>query len=118
MRVTAALVPRHFYQTPFIIFSLAVVDVIHHHHDMALPLSVVCGNPATPWFVLFLFLFLFLKPLELPEHHPPSFPPFPLPLKWATRWWFARRHSAAWEFGPLDLYGNPRAHFVDGRSHE
>ncbi|KAJ7511315.1 hypothetical protein B0H11DRAFT_1954698 [Mycena galericulata] len=59
----------------------------------ALPLSVVCGNPATPWF-----------------------PPFPLPLKWATRWWFARRHSAAWEFGPLDLYGNPRAHFVDGRS--
>ncbi|KAJ6563309.1 hypothetical protein DFH09DRAFT_1315492 [Mycena vulgaris] len=50
-----------------------------------LPLSVVCGNPATPWF-----------------------PPFPLPLKWATRWWFARKQSAGWEFGPLDLYGNPR----------
>ncbi|THU97141.1 hypothetical protein K435DRAFT_838742 [Dendrothele bispora CBS 962.96] len=50
-----------------------------------MPLSVVCGNPATPWF-----------------------PPFPLPLKWATRWWFARKYSEAWEFGPLDLYGNPR----------
>ncbi|KAJ6462274.1 hypothetical protein C8R47DRAFT_1240208 [Mycena vitilis] len=50
-----------------------------------LPLSVVCGNPATPWF-----------------------PPFPLPLKWATRWWFARKYSEAWEFGPLDLYGKPR----------
>ncbi|KAJ7223047.1 hypothetical protein GGX14DRAFT_387422 [Mycena pura] len=34
----------------------------------SLPLSVVCGNPATPWF-----------------------PPFPTPLKWATRWWFSRR---------------------------
>ncbi|KAJ7493148.1 hypothetical protein B0H11DRAFT_1911087 [Mycena galericulata] len=53
----------------------------------ALPLSVVCANPATPCV---------------------RFPPFPLPLKWATRWWFARKHSAAWEFGPLDLYGNPR----------
>ncbi|KAJ3742335.1 hypothetical protein DFH05DRAFT_1461458 [Lentinula detonsa] len=50
-----------------------------------MPLSVVCGNPETPWF-----------------------PPFPLPLKWATRWWFARKYSEAWEFGPLDLYGNPR----------
>ncbi|KAJ7152057.1 hypothetical protein C8R46DRAFT_1197794 [Mycena filopes] len=54
-----------------------------------LPLSVVCGNPATPWF-----------------------PPFPTPLKWATRWWFARTHSAAWEFGPLDLYGVPRVRVV------
>ncbi|KAK7458748.1 hypothetical protein VKT23_009749 [Stygiomarasmius scandens] len=51
----------------------------------SMPLSVVCGNPDTPWF-----------------------PPFPLPLKWATRWWFARKYSEAWEFGPLDLYGNPR----------
>ncbi|KAJ6626625.1 hypothetical protein B0H10DRAFT_506034 [Mycena sp. CBHHK59/15] len=56
-----------------------------------LPLSVVCGNPATPWF-----------------------PRFPLPLKWATRWWFARKlskYSASWEFGPLDLYGNPEHEF-------
>ncbi|KAJ6617141.1 hypothetical protein B0H10DRAFT_2034265 [Mycena sp. CBHHK59/15] len=51
----------------------------------ALPLSVVCGNPATPWF-----------------------PPFPAPLKWATRWWFSRKYSEAWQFGPLNLYGNPR----------
>ncbi|KAJ7182325.1 hypothetical protein C8R43DRAFT_940482 [Mycena crocata] len=36
------------------------------------------------------------------------FPPFPAPLKWATRWWFARKHSEAWQFGPLDLYGRPR----------
>ncbi|KAJ7813978.1 hypothetical protein B0H13DRAFT_1925058, partial [Mycena leptocephala] len=57
-----------------------------------LPLSVVCGNPATPWFPL-----------------------FPLPLKWATRRWFARKYNAAWEFGPLDLHGNPRALDKAGR---
>jgi len=50
-----------------------------------LPMSLVCANPATPWF-----------------------PPFPTPLKWAARWWFSRRHSEAWEFGPLDFSGNPR----------
>jgi len=50
-----------------------------------LPISIVCGNPATPWF-----------------------PPLPLPLKWATRWWFSRRHREAWEFGTLDLAGKPR----------
>ncbi|KAJ7185131.1 hypothetical protein GGX14DRAFT_702140 [Mycena pura] len=52
--------------------ALANVDF-----STTLPLSVVCGNPATPWF-----------------------PPFPTPLKWATRWWFSRKISAAWEFGP------------------
>ncbi|KAJ7772860.1 hypothetical protein DFH07DRAFT_801744 [Mycena maculata] len=62
--------------------KLALVKI---DFNMTLPLSVVCGNPATPWF-----------------------PPFPTPLKWATRWWFSRKHSAAWEFGPLDLAGNPR----------
>jgi len=50
-----------------------------------LPIVIVCGNPATPWF-----------------------PPLPLPLKWATRWWFSRRHQDAWEFGPLDLAGKPK----------
>lgn len=70
-----------------------------------LPLSVVCGNPATPWYVG-------TFPHQYKSSHTGptmQFPPFPLPLKWATRWWFARKYSAAWEFGPLDLYGNPRA---------
>ncbi|KAJ7286448.1 hypothetical protein C8J57DRAFT_1287679 [Mycena rebaudengoi] len=53
-----------------------------------LPLSLVCGNPATPWF-----------------------PPFPAPIKWATRYWFARKYREAWEFGQLDLYGKPRANW-------
>ncbi|KAJ7644766.1 hypothetical protein FB45DRAFT_299503 [Roridomyces roridus] len=61
--------------------ALAKIDF-----NTTLPLSIVCGNPATPWF-----------------------PPFPLPLKWATRWWFSRKYPGAWEFGPLDLAGNPRA---------
>ncbi|KAF9062719.1 hypothetical protein BDP27DRAFT_1336228, partial [Rhodocollybia butyracea] len=51
----------------------------------SLPLGLVCANTATPWF-----------------------PPFPLPIKLAARYWFSRRHSEAWEFGPLDLSGNPR----------
>jgi len=50
-----------------------------------LPLSVVCANPSTPWF-----------------------PPFPAPLKWATRWWFAWRYSEAWQFGPMDFSGQER----------
>ncbi|KAH8103798.1 hypothetical protein BXZ70DRAFT_663512 [Cristinia sonorae] len=50
-----------------------------------LPISVVCGNPETPWF-----------------------PPFPTPLKWAIRYWFVRRYRAAWEFGPLDIDGKPK----------
>ncbi|KAF8169124.1 hypothetical protein K438DRAFT_1983441 [Mycena galopus ATCC 62051] len=53
--------------------------------NTTLPLSVVCGNPATPWF-----------------------PPFPLPLKWLTTYWFSRKYKESWEFGPLDLYGTPR----------
>ncbi|KAJ6486719.1 hypothetical protein C8R45DRAFT_1098017 [Mycena sanguinolenta] len=65
----------------FMKLALAKIDFY-----VTLPLSVVCGNPATPWF-----------------------PPFPTPLKWATRWWFSRRYSSAWEYGPLDLSGNPRA---------
>ncbi|KAF9527421.1 hypothetical protein CPB83DRAFT_836591 [Crepidotus variabilis] len=48
----------------------------------SLPILLVCGNPATPWF-----------------------PPFPLPLRWAIRYWFSRRHREAWEFGLLDLDG-------------
>ncbi|KDR72139.1 hypothetical protein GALMADRAFT_1344375 [Galerina marginata CBS 339.88] len=51
-----------------------------------LPVMACCGNPATPWF-----------------------PPIPLPLKWATRWWFSWWYQAAWEFGPLDFYGNTRS---------
>ncbi|KDR68365.1 hypothetical protein GALMADRAFT_257009 [Galerina marginata CBS 339.88] len=51
----------------------------------SLPLSSVCQNPATPWF-----------------------PPIPLPLKWATKWWFSRKHSEAWEFGPVDFNCKPR----------
>ncbi|KAE9401150.1 hypothetical protein BT96DRAFT_974919 [Gymnopus androsaceus JB14] len=51
----------------------------------AIPLGLVCSNPATPWF-----------------------PPLPLPVKLAARWWYSRRYSEAWEFGPLDLYGKPR----------
>ncbi|KAJ7451705.1 hypothetical protein FB451DRAFT_1284077 [Mycena latifolia] len=65
----------------FMKLALAKIDF-----NTTLPLSVVCGNPATPWF-----------------------PPFPTPLKWATRYWFARKYKEAWEFGPLDLYGKPRA---------
>ncbi|KAK7046315.1 hemerythrin HHE cation-binding domain protein [Favolaschia claudopus] len=60
--------------------ALAKIDF-----NTTLPLSVVCGNPATPWF-----------------------PPFPTPLKWAIRWWFSRKYSASWEFGPLDMSGKPR----------
>ncbi|KAF9522453.1 hypothetical protein CPB83DRAFT_111627 [Crepidotus variabilis] len=52
----------------------------------SLPISVVCGNPVTPWF-----------------------PPLPLPLKWATRYWFSRRHREAWEFGPVGWDGKPKA---------
>jgi len=50
-----------------------------------LPLVMVCQDPDNLWF-----------------------PPLPLPIKWATRYWFSRRHQEAWEFGPMDLYGNPR----------
>ncbi|TFL03964.1 hypothetical protein BDV98DRAFT_590830 [Pterulicium gracile] len=52
---------------------------------IALPIAVGCANPATPWF-----------------------PPFPLPLRWATRLWFSRKHRKSWEFCPLDLSGKPR----------
>jgi len=51
----------------------------------ALPFTLVCGNPKTPWF-----------------------PPIPTPIKWATRWWFSWRYSEAWKFGPLDLYGREK----------
>jgi hypothetical protein len=64
----------------FMKLAIARVDLY-----TTLPLSVVLANPATPWF-----------------------PPFPLPLRWATRWWFARRHPGAWEFGPMDIAGNPQ----------
>jgi len=61
--------------------ALATIDF-----STTLPLALVCGDPATlSWF-----------------------PPFPTPLKWAVRYWFARKHSEAWEFGPLDLNGKPR----------
>ncbi|KAF8732650.1 hypothetical protein AX14_004095 [Amanita brunnescens Koide BX004] len=50
-----------------------------------LPMGLVCMDPNNAWF-----------------------PPLPLPIKWATRLWFFRRYKEAWEFGPLDLYGNPR----------
>ncbi|KAF8906785.1 hypothetical protein CPB84DRAFT_1844244 [Gymnopilus junonius] len=49
------------------------------------PVVLACGNPVTPWF-----------------------PPIPLPMKWATRWWFSRRQKEAWEFGTTDFYGNAR----------
>ncbi|KAF9523962.1 hypothetical protein CPB83DRAFT_862022 [Crepidotus variabilis] len=52
----------------------------------SLPFAAVCADPATPWF-----------------------PPLPTPLKWATRFWFSRRHRDAWQFGPMDLAGNPKA---------
>ncbi|KAF9525795.1 hypothetical protein CPB83DRAFT_858899 [Crepidotus variabilis] len=52
----------------------------------ALPLATICANPATPWF-----------------------PAIPTPLKWANRIWFSRRYQESWEFGPLDLYGQPKA---------
>jgi len=64
----------------FMKHALASID-----YYKALPFSLVCGNPSTPWF-----------------------PPLPAPLKWATRWWFVRRYREAWEFGPLDLSGNER----------
>jgi len=64
----------------FMKLALAKVDF-----SATLPLGMVCGNPATPWF-----------------------PPLPLPVKWAARYWFSRKYKESWEFGPLDLYGNPR----------
>jgi len=66
--------------TEFVKRALASVDFY-----TSLPLMIVCANPSTPWF-----------------------PPIPTPLKWATRWWFSRRYSKAWEFGPLDLSGKER----------
>ncbi|KAK2464023.1 hypothetical protein APHAL10511_003967 [Amanita phalloides] len=50
-----------------------------------LPLGLATMDPNTPWF-----------------------PPLPLPIKWATRLWYSRKYKKAWEFGPTDLYGNPR----------
>jgi len=47
-----------------------------------IPFSLVCSNPATPWF-----------------------PPLPKPVIWAVRFWFWRRHAKAWEFGPCDISG-------------
>ncbi|KAF8798500.1 hypothetical protein BYT27DRAFT_7264653 [Phlegmacium glaucopus] len=52
----------------------------------SLPICLVCASPNALWF-----------------------PPFPAPLKWATRWWFSRRHSEAWKFGPMDFSGKERA---------
>ncbi|KAM6497331.1 hypothetical protein JOM56_007804 [Amanita muscaria] len=50
-----------------------------------LPMALVCQDPDTAWF-----------------------PPLPYLIKLATRWWFYRRYKESWEFGPVDLYGNPR----------
>ena len=71
-----------------------------------LPLGLVCANPSTPWFVSSI-LFALKKRDELTTHLL-RFPPIPTLLKWATRWWFARRYSSAWEFGPMDLWGNEK----------
>ncbi|KAF9527422.1 hypothetical protein CPB83DRAFT_907629 [Crepidotus variabilis] len=69
----------------------------------SLPMVLICGNPATPWRVFLSFSngnmnlsngCVYLR-----------FPPFPLPLIWAIRYWYSRRHREAWEFGPLDLNG-------------
>jgi len=83
---------RDIIREKFTIAELKAIDSEFMKRAMAsidfyktMPLSVVCANPSTPWF-----------------------PPFPTPLKWATRWWFARRYSAAWDFGPLDFSGNER----------
>jgi hypothetical protein len=65
-----------------ILFKRALGEKDFHK---GLPLAIACGNPATPWF-----------------------PPFPLLLKWATRWWYSRRYRDAWEFGTMDFAGNPR----------
>jgi hemerythrin-like domain-containing protein len=65
----------------FVKRALASID-----YYTALPYVLVCGNPETPWF-----------------------PPVPTPIKWAARWWFSRRYSEAWKYGPLDLYGNKKA---------
>ncbi|KAF8798468.1 hypothetical protein BYT27DRAFT_7264634 [Phlegmacium glaucopus] len=50
-----------------------------------LPMSLVCASPNALWF-----------------------PAFPTPLKWATRWWYPKKHSEAWEFGPMDFSGKER----------
>jgi len=84
---------RNIMQEKFTIAELKAIDSEFMKRALAtvdfyktLPLSVVCANPSTPWF-----------------------PPFPAPLKWATKWWFARRYSEAWNFGPLDLSGKAKA---------
>ena len=77
--------------------ALASVD-----YYKTMPLSLVCGNPSTPWWVLLDFDELNYS------HFKFRWPPIPAPLKWATRWWFARRYREAWEFGPLDFSGNER----------
>jgi len=53
--------------------------------NTTIPLSLVCANPATPWF-----------------------PPLPAPLLWAVRVWFSRKYAASWEFGPCDINGKIR----------
>jgi len=65
----------------FMKLALAEIDFYK-----SLPLALVCGNPATPWF-----------------------PPFPLVLKWAARWWFSWRYRESWEYGSLDFSGKPRS---------
>ncbi|KAH9487381.1 hypothetical protein JR316_0001456 [Psilocybe cubensis] len=62
--------------------KIVFADIDFH---TTLPMTIVCMNPATPWF-----------------------PPLPAPARWAARWWFSRKHSAAWQFGPLDFSGNVR----------
>ncbi|KAK2464031.1 hypothetical protein APHAL10511_003975 [Amanita phalloides] len=60
-----------------------ILSALDHYKN--LPSVMVTMDPRTPWF-----------------------PAFPLPIKWATRLWYSRKYKEAWEFGPVDLYGNPR----------
>ena len=102
---------RDIIQAKFTVEELKAIDKEFMNRAMAtvdfyktMPLSVVCANPSTPWWVLFdLFCFKNDGLIYLFR-----FPPFPAPLRWATRWWFAWWYNGAWEFGPLDFSGNER----------
>ncbi|TFL03959.1 hypothetical protein BDV98DRAFT_563320 [Pterulicium gracile] len=81
-RLRAAFTARELKVIGDKVFKAAMSDVDYH---IVMPLVMVSLNPATPWF-----------------------PPIPLPVRWAIRFYFSWKHADAWEFGAVDFRGRPR----------
>ncbi|TFL03953.1 hypothetical protein BDV98DRAFT_590822 [Pterulicium gracile] len=81
-RLRAAFTARELKVIGDKVFKAAMSDVDYH---IVMPLVMVSLNPATPWF-----------------------PPIPLPMRWAIRFYFSWKHADAWEFGAVDFRGRPR----------